>query len=152
MALEQAPEYREIANKLIDKYPVAYSHIELDKILFLKELDKTPKKYADIRKVGYVYDFITEYKFVMVVYEQVIAGFDDAHKAMLIHHELMHIDESFNKLRKHNIQDFVEIVAKYGCDWAANPNLPNILEDEDKPTSSPMVNADDDDSDEPEII
>jgi len=150
MSVEQAPEYKEVANKLIDKFPVCYAHIEFDKILFLKDLDKTPKKAADIRRVGYPYNFLTEYKFIITVYEQITVGFNEAQKNMLIHHEMLHISEDFDHLNKHNIQDFAEIIAKYGYDWTINPNLPNILEDEEEPVKN-VVNQDDD-NDELEIL
>jgi hypothetical protein len=34
--IELAPEYKDIVEKLIEKFPVAFGHLEIDKILFLK--------------------------------------------------------------------------------------------------------------------
>ncbi len=154
MALEISQEYKDIAEGLIDKFPIALGHIDIDYILFLSEDEKTPKKYAEIRKIGSPYDFITEYKFIITVYEQVCANMNDAQKVMLIYHELLHIDNDFNKLKRHNLQDFKEICLVYGCAWDVDPNLPNILEDDDDPSQNNLsINAiDDDDEDEPEVL
>lgn len=148
MALQLAPEYRDIADKLIDKFPVAFGFIELDKVLFLKEDSKTPKKYADIRGVRSPFTFMTEYKFIMTVYEQVCASMNDAQKVMLIYHELLHIHSDFEKLRKHNLEDFRELVAIYGVNWNIDPNLPNILDDDQEGPLQPVA---EEDEEEPEV-
>lgn len=146
MALEQSPEYREIAEKILDKFPVAFGHIELDKVLFLRETEKAPKKYADIKAVKSPYSFLTELKFIITVYEPMVQGLSEAQLNMLIYHELMHIDVDFQKVKKHNIEDFRELISTYGVNWDIDPNLPNILEDEE--TIVPIVVQDEE---EPEI-
>ena len=45
MALQISTVYKDIADKIINKFPVAFSQIELDKVLFLEETQKSPKKY-----------------------------------------------------------------------------------------------------------
>jgi predicted metallopeptidase len=158
-SLRSGDEYKEIARKLVDKYPVAFGHLELDKMLFLVETERTPKdKYADVKRVRKPYTYMTECKFIMRFYEGNIVGMNDAQKIMLVYHELMHIDPDFNKLRKHNVQDFLEIVEKYGANWDVDPNLPNLLEDdEDNPPiglteSEKEVGMDDEDLEpEPEL-
>lgn len=156
MALQLAPEYSDIADKLIDKYPISLGHIELDKVLFLKEIEKSPKKYAECKAVRPPYDFITEYKFIIIVYEPNTLGLTDAQKTMLVYHELLHIDVDFYKIRKHNVEDFRELVSTYGVNWDIDPNLPNILDDDqDCPqvdnTGDSGLDDDDDDNDEPEF-
>ena len=42
MALEIGNEYKDIASKIIDKYPLNFGHIEVEKVLFLKETEKSP--------------------------------------------------------------------------------------------------------------
>ena len=135
----------------MDKFSVAFSHIETEKILFLKDTEKKPKKRADIRKIGYPMNFITENKFIMIIYEQVNVGITEAQKIMLVYHELLHIDSSFERLLQHDCQDFIIIVAKYGTHWDVDANLPNLLEDEvDFPQST--IDLDDfEDFDEPEL-
>lgn len=129
MALQVSNKYKDIADKLIDKFPVAFSHIEIDKILFLEENQKSPNKYADIRNVGTPWNFITSYKYIITFYEPKMMALNEAQQTMVVFHELLHIDEDFVKVRKHNIEDFRELIAKYGVNWDIDPNLPNLLDD-----------------------
>lgn len=155
MALQLAPEYSDIADKIIDKFPVAFGHIEMDKVLFLKETEKSPKKYADVRKVAAPYTFMTEYKFIVTFYEPPMMGLGDAQKVMVVYHELLHIDPSFEKLRKHNMEDFRELVAIYGVNWTIDPNLINIVEDDEAVAPTVVASSfssQDDEDEEPEIL
>ncbi|MDF2533884.1 MAG: hypothetical protein K0R18_41 [Bacillales bacterium] len=131
MALEISSDWQEIADAIIQKYPIAMGHIEIDKVLFLNETEKTPKmKYADTRNVAYPFNFITDYKYIIIFYANNIQAMTEAQKHMLCFHELLHIDETFEKLRKHNIEDFRELVSTYGINWDIDPNLIDILSDE----------------------
>lgn len=129
MALKMGTEFKDIAEKIINKYITTFANIEIDQILFLVEDEKAPKKYADIRIVKPPYTFITNYKFIMTIYEPTIISMNDAQKNILVMHELMHIDSDFEKLVKHNIEDFSEILSIYGVDWDTNPNTKDPLEE-----------------------
>ena len=130
IGVELGDKYKDVAEKLIKKYPKAFEHIDVDKILFLRDTKKRPKnKFADIRKVGYPYNFFTEHKFIMTFYENNMEPLAKEPTNMVVFHELMHISYDFEKLVKHNVQDFDVIVDKYGSNWAFQQNLPDILED-----------------------
>ena len=147
--LVRANEYEEIANKLIDRYPVAFGHIVLDEVLFLKEEEKSPKgKYADTRIVRAPYTYFSDYKFIITFYENNMLSMTEAQKVLLVYHELLHIDPSFSKLVNHDIQDFRILISKYGACWDIDPNLHNILEEEDKDMD--ISNTDDDE--EPDFM
>lgn len=130
MATEIGEHWQEIATQLCEKYEVAFEHIQLDKVLFLSETEKAPKKYADTRLVKFPFDFLTDYRYIITFYENNIQAMTDAQKIILVFHELLHIDESFEKIKKHNIEDFRELIGKFGCNWDIDPNLPNILADD----------------------
>lgn len=148
MALVKGKEYEEIANKLIDRYTVAFGHIEMDRVLFLKEDEKTPKgKFAETRIVRAPYTYFSDYKFIITFYENNVIAMTEAQKVLLVYHELLHIDPSFSKLVNHDINDFRILLSKFGINWDIDPNLPNILEDEDKDLD---VQVEDDD--EPSFI
>jgi predicted metallopeptidase len=151
MALQVSNEFKEIAEKLIDKYPNAFGHIELDKVLILSETEKSPKKYADIRRIGFPYSFLTAYKFIIIIYEPKLLGLTDAQKIMVCYHELLHIDSDFDKLLKHNIEDFRELISKYGVNWEIDPNLPNILEDDDTTPVTVVADTEEDEEEEPGV-
>ncbi|AEO93490.1 gp231 [Bacillus phage G] len=131
MALHNGDEWQEIADALINKFSVAFSHIEIDKVLFLSETEKTPKdKYADTKFVSYPYNFLTDYKFFIIFYENNIQAMTDEQKKVLCFEQLLHIDESFTKIRKYDVKSFREFISKMGMNWDIDPNLPDILSDE----------------------
>lgn len=128
MALSIGSDWQEVAEKLIEKFDVAFSHIEIDKVLFLSESEKTPKQYADVRFVKFPFNFITEYKYIIIFYENNTQAMTDSQRHMLVFHELLHIDETFEKIKKHNLEDFRELVGRWGVNWDIDPNLPDILD------------------------
>lgn len=114
MATEIGEQWQEIAEQLIDRYDVAFGHVELDRVLFLSETEKAPKnKYADTRLVKFPFDFLTDYRYIICFYENNIQAMTEEQKIILVFHELLHIDETFEKIRKHNIEDFRESLAPY---------------------------------------
>ena len=112
MALQSSTYWQEIADALINKFDVGLGHIEIDKVLFLSESEKTPKKYADTRNVAYPYNYLMDYKYIIIFYENNIQAMTDPQKHMLVFHELLHIDDDFKKVRKHNIEDFRELISR----------------------------------------
>ena len=127
MALKINQVYQDIADQLINKYQTTLGHIDTSQILFLEEDEKAPKKYADIQIVKSPYTFLTNYKFIMTIYSPKTIGMTDAQLHVLIMHELFHIDENFEKLVKHDCEDFSVILSTYGIDWDTNPNTPDPL-------------------------
>lgn len=130
MALSVSKNYRDIADQIVNKFTVAFSQINVDEILFLEEDEKAPSKYADIRIVKSPYTFITNYKFIITFYEPKIVGMTQAQINLLVMHELLHINDDFDGLRKHDVQDFVAIVSKFGAAWDSDPSTPDILADD----------------------
>lgn len=127
MALKISTKYRDIAEQLVNKYGVAFGHIDVDSILFLAEDSKAPKKYADIQIVKSPYTFITNYKFIMTVYEPNVIAMNEAQTNLLVMHELMHINDDFDGLVKHDLEDFSGMVSKYGINWDTDPNVEDPL-------------------------
>lgn len=158
MALQLADDYKSIAEKIKAKYPVNFDYIEIDKILFLTEDEKTPKKYAECRKVIAPYNFITDYRFIITFYANNMINLSESQQHMVVFHELCHIDSDFTKLKKHDFEDFKDVIMKAGNNpfWTIDPNCPDILED----NASPSINAaalqqneeDEDEDAEPEMI
>lgn len=130
MALQSNNKWQEIADAIIDKFSVAFSHIEIDKVLFLSETEKTPKNYADTKMVGYPFHYLTDYKFIIVFYENNIQAMTEEQKKVLCFEQLLHIDEDFTKIRKYDVKSFREFISKMGMNWDIDPNLPDILSDE----------------------
>ena len=147
MSLEMADNYKQIAERIIDRYQVAFAHIDLSKVLFLNETQRAPKKFADIKKVVPPYDFMTDYKFIITFYEANMISLNDAQRNMVVYHELFHIDNNFENLKKHDIQDFLEVLMIGGLQWTVNPNITDVLAG---PVEEPTITEEDDE--EPELI
>jgi hypothetical protein len=143
MALELGNEYKEVAKKLINKFPQNFGNFDIEQILFLKETSKSPKKYADTRKVRPPYTFMTNTKFIITFYEPVCCSMSPAQIHLLVMHELMHIDDDFDKLRKHDLEDFKVIISLYGPNWDIDNNLEDILDETDEIQNNATIDDDD---------
>lgn len=130
MGLQSSTYWQETADALINKFDIAFSHIEIDKVLFLSESEKTPKKYADTKAVSYPYTYLTDYKFYIVFYENNIQAMTEEQKKVLCFEQLLHIDENFTKIRTYDIKTFREFIGRWGLNWDIDPNLPDILSDD----------------------
>lgn len=131
MSLQSSIEWQEMADALIKKFNVAFSHLEIDKILFLSEDEKTPKnKYGDTKAIGYPYHYLTDYKFFIIFYENNIQAMTDEQKKVLCFEQLLHIDDDFTKVRKYDVKSFREFISKFGTNWDISPDLPDLLSDE----------------------
>ena len=127
---EENPKAKRVAELLIKKYPLHFSAFKVDEILFLLETDTKPKKYAEVRKVTPPYTYITDIKFIMTVYEQNTIDFSGSQYHALIFHELLHIDETFTKLVKHDLEDFKEVISMVGVYWDMDENIQDILKED----------------------
>lgn len=126
------PEYAEIGEKCIRKYPEL---INLrDNLCSIAYLGSSKKKtargrltYAECHKIPDKYKWMSEkaYDFMITVYEKNCAGMNDEQMEILIWHELMHIEVTELEdgtvaygIKDHDVQDFRAILELYGVDWA----------------------------------
>ena len=129
--------YRPIAEKLIEKF-TEIRHINSHRILFIEDIDweEKPttgrtwmartkianKEFTDMTGYDYIIEF-REFYTERMQKEQIIA---------LVYHELRHIGID-GKLVKHDVEDWGNMVATLGVDWATTlgdiPDLIDELED-----------------------
>lgn len=76
--------------------------------------------YAECEKVNAKYEWICDYDFMITVYEPNVLYFEDDQIKILLEHELMHagFDGEVARIIPHDAEEFVEIIRKYGIDWA----------------------------------
>ena len=61
--------------------------------------------------------------FAIVIYEPNIEGMSEDQLKILLYHELLHVDmderngKPVYKIRPHDVEEFREIIDKYGIDW-----------------------------------
>lgn len=80
---------------------------------------KKTNSYADVRKIFFPASLYTNKKWLISFYD----SFDDLpeeKQKIVIMHELMHIDIDKEKLKKHNVEDFREILEIHGINWETN--------------------------------
>lgn len=125
--MTQSSLYAEIGQRLIRELPefadikdvtIAYLSSEQEK----KSNGKTI--YGQCVKVANNYKWCCPYDFMVIIYDQNIAGFTDKQLEILIRHELHHIGvrqttkgESYY-IVPHDVEDFYEVLNEYGYDWS----------------------------------
>lgn len=133
MALQTSDYFRDIAERFVDKFPVAFGHIDINQMLFLEETEKKPKKYADIKKVGYPYNSLMNHRFIVTFYTKNVENMTPTQHNILMYNQLLHIDENFEKLKGHDLKDFKQIVAAFGVNWDTNDKVEDILDQDELP-------------------
>ncbi len=95
--------------------------------------------FADCTKVNKRYSWCCPYDFMITVYEPNVARFTDEQIRILLEHELMHVGKK--GVIPHDAEDFVEIIRKYGIDWARTKRGGSMAtrKGNQKPTKSAML-------------
>jgi hypothetical protein len=131
---EISQEMKNMADMIIDKY-----------IMFIREFDirvgyvscNEAKKdrqgkivNAECIKIKPWMKAYLPYDYIIVFYEFNIMYFNSNQRKILMYHELEHIDmgERGLRIRHHDIEDFRNIVDKFGTGWSDyDANVPDIL-------------------------
>lgn len=131
---ETSNELRLLANRIIKHFPELYFIKEYDiKIGYVKSYEKKQGEkitYADCRKVTDIYKAYLPYDFLITFYERNTGFLNENQLKLVMYHELRHvgIGEKGLKIVPHDIEDFSDILTKYGLDWnLIDKELPDIL-------------------------
>ena len=114
---QAAPDIAEIARQLVTQVE-AVSHVDLEDVLFFRELETTPPALAacfnlQLHPIG----FFTPAKYVIVLYWLRCDYLTDNQLVMLVYHELLHIPERGKRLVDHDVKDFRSVLG-IDLDWA----------------------------------
>lgn len=129
--------YRPIAEKLIKKLP-EIGHINPKHILFIEDMEwekpesLKPKKHwqARISKANKQFSAMSGYDYILETRNYFIERMNREQIIALIYHELRHIDE-WGDLQPHDIEDWDNMVATLGKDWAeTKAEIKNLIEDD----------------------
>ncbi len=140
--IQTSKKYERLANKVISS--VDALHFIKDcgiKIAYLTSTEekKSNKKivYADCRKVDEIYSPWCKYDFIITFYTTNCVMLDNNQLKILAYHELLHvgIDEKTTDVKyvtvPHDIEDFTDIVDKFGLHWneygADTPKFEDIV-------------------------
>lgn len=124
---EEAPDLKELAAKIISTRDEV-AHVEIDQVLFLRELETKPPALARCyRFINHPIGFFCEKPWGIVVYWQLADYMSQEQLALLLMHEMMHIPATGDKLVNHNVQDFREVLG-IDLDWTEpGRKVPDIL-------------------------
>lgn len=120
-------DYAEIGQRLIKTLP-EFEDIKDVSIVYLSSEQEKKSNGKMILgqciKVAHNYQWCCPFDFMIVIYDQNIAGFNDKQLEILIRHELHHIGvrqtdkgESYY-IVPHDVEDFYEILNEHGYDWS----------------------------------
>lgn len=119
----------EIANKLV-KTEKSLAYIRESSVQFIvlgSDSEKKSKKrvvHGECEKIPAKYKWIIPYDFTITIFEPNVERFTEEQMRILLLHELMHIgievdgNEEKYFLVPHDVEDFKEILDKYGVEWA----------------------------------
>lgn len=124
--------YRAIAEKLIAQEPaLAYIKDSRVKITYL-ESDSTKKDgrerlvLGECEKVAAKNRWAITSDFTITLFMNNLVGFSEEQIKTVMFHELLHVGiepgadgEETYSVRKHDLEDFKEIIDRYGTDWAS---------------------------------
>lgn len=139
---EKSFEVEQIAKDIIENLKLD-ENIKKAKIAYLFSLQKTSTLMGQIQKQGKAWKLLSEYDFIVIMHKETWKGLKDNQKKALTYHELLHIShkekedketgevETEWRLRKHDIEEFLEVVREFG-DWSEELEaLHNIREKEE---------------------
>jgi len=133
------PETKDLIEKLVEKFPTVFTHVNTDHIsCIIATGGQAPQQGNALAKISTINSKVktatgTPYDFILEVYEANWYEQDLRQKQAIVFHELMHIDpdseEDAPKLRKHDLEDFYQIMNVWGIDYLHNSQLPDLLDD-----------------------
>ncbi len=130
--LIRSEELEEIAEELIKEEPSLCLLRASDLKIVCLESDRSKKKdnkivFADCEPVPEKFKWATEAQFMITLYTPNISFFDAKKKKILVFRELLKIipgkKENEFVIRDFDVNDFSEIIKRYGVRWYEEPTL-----------------------------
>lgn len=141
---EIAPDLAELGDKVLSAMPeFAFINNHGVKIGYLKSYENKKASgktvFAECRIIKGVYTAYLPFDFIITFYQFAISSLTKNQLKILMLHELKHIglNKAGYTLNPHDIEDFSDILSKYGLGWSAlNQDVPDILDGIDNVESS----------------
>lgn len=127
--------YKSIAKRLVAKFP-ELKHISIPRVLFIEDMEwKDPVNgksqwMAKISKANKQFETMSGYSYILETRNHYIEKMSREQIVMLLYHELRHIDK-FGDLIPHDVEDWSNLLATVGTDWATTQTkIKNLIDDE----------------------
>ena len=142
MNYKKDDELEALGKKVIENNPV-FDALKYCRIGYLyADKEKTSKNktvYADTEKLSDKMKALAPYDFVITFYEPSCKDLPPEKMEILMYHELRHIGydavEGTCTIIPHDLEDFKDIVEKYGVDWIKEKPCKNTKKATTKPKS-----------------
>lgn len=124
-------EYAVIGRQIIEEEPsLADLRMSNAQVVFLSSQRRKhangKKTYAECEKISDKYKWGIPADFTITVFEPNCAGFTDEQMRILLFHELLHARVEVREdgteiygINPHDLEDFKEIIDRFGTDWDA---------------------------------
>ena len=122
-----APEVEALAKKLIKRFRLSDAEEAVIKFLFYKA--EKSSFFGKCSRATGKWSYLTGYDYVIEVWKPFWDRSTDQVREALVYHELLHIQKGKVKwvVRKHDVEEFLDVVQEYGP-WSANlQSLEEIL-------------------------
>ncbi|MDF2545801.1 MAG: hypothetical protein K0R93_699 [Anaerosolibacter sp.] len=126
--------YRPIAERLVEKFP-ELKHVKPNLILFLEDVDFAPGSaknlwIAQMKLANKQLSAMTGYQYILETRSYYIDSMQREQLIALLYHELRHIDKD-GDIVKHDVEDWSNMVATLGIDWATTQaTIQDLLSDD----------------------
>lgn len=135
------PQLKTTVEQIVNKYQIAFRDVDPSRILYLESDSKHSKRVAKISAIKVPHPSVTPFKFSITVFEA-FKELDESRQVLHILRELRRIEDfEGSKVGKYPLQDFADIVEKYGTLWEEREDLDNPLEEEKPAVTTGIQNA-----------
>lgn len=126
---EVSDELKQLAERVIKEQGMDVSPAKVEYLLVYPNISKTVA--GRCVKAGKELRFFSGYDYLIEISGELYDALDDSVRYILMQHELMHIMPIMNdktgewkfELRRHDIEDFSNIIKKHGVDWISKVKL-----------------------------
>jgi len=130
---EEVKEFSDTGNKLIQKYPDLYSHVDMDvvKCLAINNKERTEKgRLWEIKAIPEYALPDCPYAYYVILYLQDWVEMSDKIKNRLVASILYAIPDEEGKVRTFDLKDFGPMIRTLGVDYLENEDGPDPVEDD----------------------
>lgn len=129
--VELFPALQEVVDALKVKYPIALEDVDPTRILYLQTNGKGKRgKVVAIEPIRVPHPSVTPFRFALKAFRE-FGEIDEARQVLHVLRELLRIQDFEEcKLGPYLLQDFPEIVEKYGTTWTDREDIESPLQED----------------------
>lgn len=129
---EELPEFLDIADQLIDRFPDMFGQIDLGRISAFAVTNKDRKDASkpiwEIMPVKPPVSILCNKDYIINVFQNSYEELGEKHKAVLVADALNAIStEGKGKLNPKDLKEYAVMVRTLGVDFMENPDIPDLL-------------------------